>query len=69
MYTPLPAVAKPNVNTPVTLTDNGATWTLDNGIVKAVIIKNNSNMQSLVYHGVSIVGTPQAALASSDTLG
>ena len=52
----LPAVAKPNVNAPVTITDNGSTWTMDNGIVKATILKNNGNMQSLIYHGVTIVG-------------
>jgi hypothetical protein len=53
----VPAVAKlPNVTAPVTVTDDGATWTMDNGIVKASIIKSNGNMQSLVYHGVAIVG-------------
>ena len=34
-----PVVAKPAVNAPVTVTDNGATWTMDNGIVKATINK------------------------------
>ncbi len=52
----LPPVAKPNVNAPVTVTDNGDTWTMDNGIVKATIIKANGNMQTIDYHGVSIVG-------------
>jgi len=52
----LPAVAKPKVNTPVTVTDGGTTWTLDNGIVKATILKANGNMQTILYHGVSIVG-------------
>ncbi len=41
---------------PVTITDNGDTWTLDNGIVKATINKKTSNMPSLIYHGVPIVG-------------
>ncbi len=41
---------------PVTLTDKGGTWTLDNGIVKATINKRTSNMPSLIYHGVPIVG-------------
>ena len=40
-------IAKP-VDKPVTLTENGASWTLDNGIVKATILKASSNMQSLV---------------------
>ncbi len=31
----LPKVAKVTVNSPVTLTDNGDSWTLDNGIVKS----------------------------------
>ena len=47
-----PVIAKPAVNAPVTVTDNGATWTMDNGIVKATINKGNSHMTSLVYHGV-----------------
>jgi rhamnogalacturonan endolyase len=52
-----PVVAKPQVNAPVTITDNGATWTMDNGIVKATVLKNNSNMSALVYHGITIAGT------------
>jgi rhamnogalacturonan endolyase len=52
----LPTIAKPNANNPVTLTDNGTTWTLDNGIVKMAVIKRNGNLSSLVYHGVSIIG-------------
>ena len=51
-----PVVAKPAVNAPVTVTDNGATWTMDNGIVKATINKGNSHMTSLVYHGINIMG-------------
>ena len=52
----LPKVAKPKVNIPVTVTDDGGAWTLDNGIVKATINKNNSNMPSLVYHGINTMG-------------
>jgi hypothetical protein len=33
--TAAPVVAKSDVNAPVTVTDNGGSWTLDNGIVKA----------------------------------
>ena len=52
----LPAVAKPAVNAPVTVTDNGGTWTLDNGIVKATINKRNGRMTSLIFHGVNTMG-------------
>ncbi len=60
---------------PVTLTDNGDTWTLDNGIVKATINKRTSNMPSLIYHGVPIVGrsefweqTPSGKVTASVTI-
>ena len=51
----LPKVEKVNVNTPVTLTDNGESWTLDNGIVKATVTKRDGNISALVYHGVNIL--------------
>ena len=51
-----PAVAKPQVSAPVTVTDNGRTWTLDNGIVKATINKRNGNMTALVFHGINTMG-------------
>ena len=51
-----PIVAKPVVNAPVTVTDDGDAWTMDNGIVKATINKNNSVMSSLIYQGVEIMG-------------
>ena len=51
----------------MTVTDNGRSWTLDNGIVKATINKGNGNMTSLFFHGVKTMGaggyweqTPQA---------
>ena len=37
----LPKVEKVTVNAPVTLTDNGDSWTLDNGIIKATIPKRD----------------------------
>ena len=40
---PLPKVEKVTVNAPVTLTDNGDSWTLDNGIVKMTVVKNAPN--------------------------
>jgi rhamnogalacturonan endolyase len=54
--TAAPAVAQPDASAPVTVTDNGGTWTLDNGIVKATINKRNGLMPSLVYHGVETMG-------------
>jgi rhamnogalacturonan endolyase len=50
-----PKVAKVTVNQPVTLTDNGDTWTMDNGIVKMSLLKRNGNLTSLVYHGVEVL--------------
>jgi len=47
-----PVVAKADAKAPVTVTDNGPTWVLDNGIVKARIDKRTGNMASMVYHGV-----------------
>ena len=52
----LPLVAKSSVTAPVTVTDNGRAWILDNGVVKATINKGNGNMTSLVYHGVETMG-------------
>ena len=48
----LPKVAKVTVNDPVTLTDNGDTWTLDNGIIKATIVKKNGSLLQVIYHGI-----------------
>jgi len=53
---PLPAVAKASVSAPVTVTDNGGNWTLDNGIVKATIGKRDGRMSALVYHGINTMG-------------
>jgi rhamnogalacturonan endolyase len=46
-----PAVAKPAVDAPVTLADNGDTWTLDNGLVKITVLKRTGRLTSLVYQG------------------
>jgi len=51
-----PVVAPVATDTPVTITSNEATWTMDNGIVKATISKRNSHMTSLIYHGINIMG-------------
>lgn len=53
-----PVVAKPNRDAPVKITDNGPTWMMDNGIVKATIDKGGG-MPSLVYHGHEIINDPQ----------
>ncbi|MGP8259559.1 MAG: polysaccharide lyase family protein [Acidobacteriaceae bacterium] len=50
----LPKVAKVTVNDPVTLTDNGDSWTLDNGIVKMTVLKSNGNMTTVYYKGIDI---------------
>jgi rhamnogalacturonan endolyase len=52
----LPVVAKPPVSAPVTVTDSGGAWTLDNGIVRATISKGNGRMTALVYHGINTMG-------------
>ena len=44
-------LAKADANAPVTITDNGNSWTLDNGIVKATIGKNGGFLQSIIYRG------------------
>jgi len=63
------------VHAPVTVTDNGRTWTLDNGIVKATINKSNGYMVSLLYHGIETMGaggyweeTPQGAPHETQTV-
>src|SRR5262245_38040977 len=47
-----PVIAKNNADSPVTVTDNGNSWTLDNGIVKVTVNKNSGNFRSLVYKGM-----------------
>jgi rhamnogalacturonan endolyase len=50
-----PKIEKVAVNSLVTLTDNGDSWTMDNGIVKATIAKRDGNLSSLVYRGIEIL--------------
>lgn len=60
----------------VTVVDNGATWTLDNGIVKATIRKDNAFMASFVYKGKEMMAgnggtwnhTPQGAPILTNTI-
>lgn len=49
------AVAKPAVDAPVTVTDNGANWVLDNGIVKLTVLKNSGRLSSLMYKGTELL--------------
>jgi rhamnogalacturonan endolyase len=70
-----PVVAKPQGNAAVTVTDNGRTWTLDNGIVKATINQSNGNLLSLLYHGLETMGaggyweqTPERAPRETQTV-
>jgi rhamnogalacturonan endolyase len=51
-----PAVEKTSVSAPVSLKDNGNSWTLDNGIVKATIDKRGGRLSALVYHGINTMG-------------
>jgi rhamnogalacturonan endolyase len=50
-----PQVEKVTVSIPVTLTDNGDSWTLDNGIIQATVPKRDGNLSSLSYHGIEIL--------------
>jgi rhamnogalacturonan endolyase len=60
----------------VTVIDNGASWTLDNGIVKTTIRKGSGSMASLVYRGIQMMGgnggyweqTPQDAPQLSNSI-
>ncbi len=54
-----PVVARVGAQTAVTLADDGRFWTLDNGIVKAVINKRNGDLESLVYRGLETMGHDQ----------
>jgi rhamnogalacturonan endolyase len=54
-----PVVDRTKVNAAVTITGNERTWTLDNGIVKAVIDKRNGAMESLFYRGIDTMGHEQ----------
>jgi rhamnogalacturonan endolyase len=47
------------ISAPVTVTNNGRTWTLDNGIVKVVINQHNGDMDSLFYKGIDTMGHEQ----------
>jgi rhamnogalacturonan endolyase len=48
---PASVAAKSTVSAPVTITDNGNSWILENGIVRATVAKRSGQMQSLTYLG------------------
>jgi rhamnogalacturonan endolyase len=50
-----PSVAIPSVKAPVVLADQGTTWTLDNGIVKATVLKSSGKLTSIVYQGREVL--------------
>jgi hypothetical protein len=54
-----PVVAKTDGKAPVTVTDNGKTFTLANGIVTATINKRNGDLDSLVFKGLETMGHEQ----------
>jgi rhamnogalacturonan endolyase len=51
-----PAVAKPSVNAPVTVSDRGNSWILNNGIVAATVSKGSGRLTALVYHDINTIG-------------
>jgi rhamnogalacturonan endolyase len=68
------AQAAAAANAPVTVVDNGTTWTLDNGIVKVTVGKNSGFLGSLVYRGFDTGSrgvwehTPQGAPSVTNTI-
>jgi rhamnogalacturonan endolyase len=54
-----PVVVKPDAKTPVTITDDGKMFTLDNGVVKATVNKRNGDLESLVHKGLETMGHEQ----------
>ena len=55
-------VAKPVVNAPVTVQDDGTIFILDNGIVTARIDKRTGDLVGVVYRGVDRAGHDQGAV-------
>jgi len=51
----LPKVAKVTTDDPVTLSDAGDAWIMDNGILKVTILKKIGSVQQVVYHGMAML--------------
>ncbi len=56
---PAPRLARPAAGAPVTVKQDDATFTLDNGIVTARISKRTGFLESLVYRGLETMGHDQ----------
>jgi rhamnogalacturonan endolyase len=54
-----PMVAKSDARAPVTIADDGGTFRLANGVVKAVVNKRTGDLESLVYKGLETMGHEQ----------
>jgi hypothetical protein len=61
-----PVVAKPSVNSPVTITDNGVAWILNNGILTVWVNKETGSLLSVIYHNIETLRPSVATLP--DTL-
>jgi rhamnogalacturonan endolyase len=75
LHAAAPVIDKPKAAAPVTVVDNGRTWTLDNGIVAATINKRSGNMTALMFRGLNTMGaggyweqTPQDAPQLTQTI-
>jgi len=69
-----PVVATPSSNAPVTVNDDGNSWTLTNGIVKITVAKNSGRLASLIYKGSEMLsrnseGWEQYPAAAADVGG
>lgn len=50
----------------VSLTDNGSTVVLDNGTIRATLVKSNARVSSLLFRGVQMVATDRQIYFSMD---
>src|SRR6476660_1162134 len=53
-------------SSPVSISENERTYTLDNGIVKAIIAKESGDLVSLVYKGMEMLATFEDADGNAD---
>jgi len=70
-----PVVAPPSGASAVTVIDNGSSWTLNNGIVRATVNKRNGNVSSFVFKGIETLTnggiweqTPAGAAQLTDSI-
>ena len=54
-----PSVAKSSVNQPVTVSNDGKMFTLDNGIIKVRINMLNADLEHIIYKGIDVIGHDQ----------